>query len=1657
MLARQRSPPWVRRWFFRLLLLNLLLLALGQAVSLDGTSTTVVGTAFGNQVAAEPVVLVGAAGSRGPPGYAATAAAVPQQQAFSLRNLLAPDRSHDLLRNDHAGAAGKSFVDWNANQPLKMIHALLQNVGMFSSKFPADLSIPSKLLSKLAYSGILNISKFKPSADPEASLPLDLAFNSIDVMGLDTINQTMFQFLQPQADNSLTTVIAFSEFGLKINALLGLPAFGLKSNLTTVVELETLTISTNTALQIGEDLFPCFTKTTDVNFTSFDVSVKIRRIAIGNVTCPSEHEHDDVPPFDTDCNVTTNCLLCQLMQMQNVPEIIANLTRNNNAGYPTYLTPLMQETVRPLINTAIEKALERAVCPPGLKPPPTPPPPRVPLPETGGVVGDVAAAVVCSAYPESNDTIRFIQPDTLPVLEIPNLDFHLAGPNVTLHGLSLALVQVNVSNLLAVNVSNLFTLGAADAFELALSLPGQHELVLDVLVHANMTDDGGTGLSDDDDAAAGHPGHFAIREQHLIVTVGVNDLALDVKGTLAVNQTIGELTLQQAFAAPKACLLGHMEAQQTWLDHLDFGMTLGVGDEDLPLLDVSDGFFGRHFPLLGFLVSSLINIPMMEMNGWSPLPAFFSQSLRGLVNGALGTAIGAAAANLTAACPAYLPPAAGAAAQYVDWGKNPLVTMGARFINDAVGVAGTFLDMGHLLGCLAKTQSGVPGELSLHNLVQVDWNHSGVDALRLSVSGLSVEGLESMYGLELLQPVAGMPSRMEHSLAFGRCPAAAAGSATAGHAAAACRANEPLRLNLTLRSLFDADDGSSHMDDTVTLSVVMESINVTVGTDIDLNEATVLGLKMKQLVHKGCLLSAVDRLSIPNLAIALGTFNATLPEVHFKPGLNGSAPRWVRMLRDALDTPHWQDELTPLMQQLMGDAARLLLPPVNTLLANKVVGASADRRCHDEPPPPKDADNGVNVGEVSAVVMTGAWAGLLIIGLATHKMNEGKAHGAPGSRYSTTPIATLRKPTPGNNNNNNGRSEPLLGSDRSGVSVTAEQQLKDDITTEQRVRAGAPFWAWPCLASHPHVSTFWAFAIPLLLCVNIVLFVSGNTSLGASVKIRATLIGQVLNTPSLFDFTLANSVQDMWQAGVYPLSIIIAVASGGWPYVKLLLMLFCWFTSPMKLHKRRRERLLMVVDALGKWSLIDAYVLIMMMVAFRFHIANPTGGASLPEEFLIMDVLVVAGWGFYGFLLATVSSLVLSHVMVHLHRKAADGDIADLDAIADGGAHSVSSRGDHVAAALDDGKVRSVVVVVVVVLSQPLRHSLCSSVVVLAASHSPSRIVPPVHPPTAHQVEALSQHTFIAKAVRYQFTLPGRMLVTVALLVAGAIIVFGSVISSFSFEFQGAAGLAIGDKSTASYSVFSLSSEIPAAAPDPTDAGVKIIQITFLVFTFIVPMLFIASLLALWLVPLKLESQRRLFTLCEVFNAWAAIDVFCISIITALVEISQFAQFIVGDNCDLVNLYLKKYFLPLFPDEAQAQCFNVIATLNQGCWALFGAAVVCLFFSQVVMQACHKAIRERVFKARGHHALAEGLTGRESEQGQLDGDEMNAAIDGYKRSCFGECVVGCCLSLASAMTSVGLLDMAAMEDWQAPQASQASRGSRRTTSQNKKIEDGSRH
>ena len=440
------------------------------------------------------------------------------------------------------------------------------------------------------------------------------------------------------------------------------------------------------------------------------------------------------------------------------------------------------------------------------------------------------------------------------------------------------------------------------------------------------------------------------------------------------------------------------------------------------------------------------------------------------------------------------------------------------------------------------------------------------------------------------------------------------------------------------------------------------------------------------------------------------------------------------------------------------------------------------------------------------------------------------------------------------------------------------------------------------------------YGIPAVLLVNIALFVSANTSVGASVYIDLTVGASTVRLPSLFSFTLANSVHDMWEAGVYPLSLLIAVFSGAWPYVKLLMMLSAWLIPVKPSNDGWREMVLRILDALGKWSLIDSYVLVMMIVAFRLTLAVPAvPTADVAADATAINVVVEAHFGFYGFLLATMLSLAMTHVILKYHRAAALA---------------------HDKAHLSGGEVFQGRMI-----PQDERISLMKTAFLTAGPGGAGGSV---------------------SASRKRVTWFLRRGIVVLLAITLANVVSGSVIKAFEFEFRGMTGLVLqflGDPTVTKYSLLSLGHSLPSAAPHPDAIGIRSIQVTFFLFAFVLPILHLVTMAVLWIVPLSERAQESLFHMSEILNAWSSLDVFVVSVIAALLELRQFAAFIVGDKCNLINQLLRAYFSPaLHGDDT---CFDVRARLDHGCWTLFAGCVIYIFCAWVISQACHHALAHR--------------------------------------------------------------------------------------------------
>jgi hypothetical protein len=396
------------------------------------------------------------------------------------------------------------------------------------------------------------------------------------------------------------------------------------------------------------------------------------------------------------------------------------------------------------------------------------------------------------------------------------------------------------------------------------------------------------------------------------------------------------------------------------------------------------------------------------------------------------------------------------------------------------------------------------------------------------------------------------------------------------------------------------------------------------------------------------------------------------------------------------------------------------------------------------------------------------------------------------------------------------------------------------------------------------------------------------------------------------------------------------------------------------------------MDVLGKWSLLDIFFMVILLVAFQFEL-------GLGRDITIV-LYVEPRWGFYSFLLATILSLLLGHSSLYVHRldesqgegrhvtretRATEGveEIGEQEAvmnhvfgvtvwncscsvceqkIEEGESGSrleetesptrVGTRtGETLTEALiGESQQRSTEDQErglsrqgrVIAGEASVSHLLCppSPVQKTLEPTSPSPVPSPVPSPHHH-------HRY------FRVTILGKIAVVILLLFAYSIIILACLRTTFSFEFRGLAGYLLQDKARSSYSVLNLGQQLPTASTTPHNPLILWLQSCYFLYTILMPLLFLISLLFLWLQPLTYHQYQSALVLVEVLLAWSSLDVFAIAMVASVFEISQFAQFMIGDACDDLNKILREYF----DDELAGDdvCFDVIASLQQVSWCLY--------------------------------------------------------------------------------------------------------------------------
>jgi len=435
------------------------------------------------------------------------------------------------------------------------------------------------------------------------------------------------------------------------------------------------------------------------------------------------------------------------------------------------------------------------------------------------------------------------------------------------------------------------------------------------------------------------------------------------------------------------------------------------------------------------------------------------------------------------------------------------------------------------------------------------------------------------------------------------------------------------------------------------------------------------------------------------------------------------------------------------------------------------------------------------------------------------------------------------------------------------------------------------------------------WGMPVVVLGNIALFLSGHLNLGASVYIEATLAEETIKVENFFDFAIARSTIDIWKAGGKSLAILILVFSGIWPYTKQLLTLALWFLPTSVMSISTRGAYWIWIDRLAKWSMIDIFVIVVCIAAFRVSIRSPQFD-FFPEDFYSINLLVVPMWGLYSNMTAQLVSQVSSHFIIYYHR-----------CIVKKATQSLEPQSEQ----KEDDSTK-----------------------IVLKTHSFS------HP------HFESSGRFVAKKW------VGPSILACSILMA-ILAVVGSFVPSFSVELLGIIGVAVEsgqdfEEAVTPHSVWSIVNLLfeEARFLDATGdyVGVGILGALVLATVMVVPILQAVGLICQWFAPLGRNGRRRLSVLNEILTAWQYIEVYLISLFVGSWQLGPVSQYMFNAYCGALDSFFAQMVSYGILKEIDAQCFGIQGSIDPGSVSLLAAAILLAIINSVVSLASKQSLAD---------------------------------------------------------------------------------------------------
>jgi len=415
-------------------------------------------------------------------------------------------------------------------------------------------------------------------------------------------------------------------------------------------------------------------------------------------------------------------------------------------------------------------------------------------------------------------------------------------------------------------------------------------------------------------------------------------------------------------------------------------------------------------------------------------------------------------------------------------------------------------------------------------------------------------------------------------------------------------------------------------------------------------------------------------------------------------------------------------------------------------------------------------------------------------------------------------------------------------------------------------------------------------------------------NLGATVNLAATIAGESVQVDQFFEFSMAKSTIDIWRSGGKALALLILIFSGIWPYTKQLITLTLWFAPTSLVPISRRGSILLWLDWLGKWSMIDIFVLIICLAAFRVSVNSPSDLTLLPVGFYSLDLLVVPLWGLYANMIAQLVSQLSSHFIIHYHRRIAK-----------------RARDQYLENEAD--------------YFLETREEIDEKV--LLRTHQFS------HPHRAEEAKLV-----VRASTNY--------LMIFLMLSVIVCITSGCILPSFSIEVLGLLGIAVeaGQKYREAkeyHSIFTvirlLFDQAEFLGTLKNDVGLTSFSVIFTVTVLVAPILQSLALAVSWFIPITKKQRLRITLFIEILQSWQYAEVYIIAIFVASWQLGPISSFMVNSYCGSLDAFFSELVFYGILKTEDAQCFSIMSSIEEGFFILAVGSILLALVNCIVRKA----------------------------------------------------------------------------------------------------------